>query len=152
MGKLNVEYRNYIESDYEALKTMILSLYTEDPSSQTIRESNIKRTVEEYFLRPDKLTIVMILCEGEIVGYSIIVHFWSNEYGGNILHIDELFIKESYRGKGIGKDFFNHLKALDKDTVALLLEVTPNNTRALKFYQEIGFVKTRNSHYIKTLT
>lgn len=151
MKKINIEYRNYVESDYDALKTMILSLYTEDPSSQTISESNIKRTVNEYFMKPDKLTIVMIICDGEVAGYSIVIHFWSNEYGGNILHIDELFIKEQYRGKGIGKDFFIALKALNEDAVALLLEVTPNNTRALKFYQEIGFVKTKNSHYISVV-
>lgn len=75
----------------------------------------------------------------------ILVFFWSNEYGGNIVIIDELFVKEEYRSQGIGTEFFSFAEKFN-NKAAIQLETTPFNKRALDYYKRLGFVPDENTH------
>ena len=82
------------------------------------------------------------------VGYSILINFWSNEFGGNILIIDELFVRKEFRSQGIASQFIQHLAETKfNDSVALQLEVTPDNHRALALYKNLGFKRHKNDYY-----
>src|SRR5919197_769491 len=39
-------------------------------------------------------------------GYALLIAFWSNELGGNICEVDELFVLPEYRSQGFGKSLF----------------------------------------------
>ncbi|MDI1257123.1 MAG: GNAT family N-acetyltransferase [Flavobacterium sp.] len=77
----------------------------------------------------------------KIAGYAILTFVFSFEYGGTIAFIDELYIKESHRGKGIGKTSIAFLKAeAAKLSLKLLyLEVENHNSTAQKLYLATGF-------------
>ncbi|MEL1246572.1 GNAT family N-acetyltransferase [Flavobacterium helocola] len=78
----------------------------------------------------------LIYSENEIVGYIILTFIFSFEYGGKIAFVDELFIKETARGKGIGKEAIQFVqKEVPKLSLKLLyLEVEPHNENAQKLY------------------
>ena len=78
----------------------------------------------------------LIYTENEIVGYIILTFIFSFEYGGKIAFVDELFIKETARGKGIGKEAIQFIqKEVPKLSLKLLyLEVEPHNENAQKLY------------------
>ena len=78
----------------------------------------------------------LIYSENEIVGYIILTFIFSFEYGGKIAFVDELFIKETARGKGIGKEAIQFIqKEVPKLSLKLLyLEVEPHNENAQKLY------------------
>ena len=78
----------------------------------------------------------LIYSENEIVGYIILTFIFSFEYGGKIAFVDELFIKETARGKGIGKEAIQFIQAeVPKLSLKLLyLEVEPHNENAQKLY------------------
>ena len=78
----------------------------------------------------------MIYSENEIVGYIILTFIFSFEYGGKIAFVDELFIKETARGKGIGKEAIQFIQGeVPKLSLKLLyLEVEPHNENAQKLY------------------
>ena len=78
----------------------------------------------------------MIYSENEIVGYIILTFIFSFEYGGKIAFVDELFIKETARGKGIGKEAIQFIQQeVPKLSLKLLyLEVEPHNENAQKLY------------------
>ncbi|MGE7623859.1 GNAT family N-acetyltransferase [Viridibacillus sp. NPDC096237] len=92
----------------------------------------------------------ILLNNNEIIGYSILVYFWSNEYGGNILFIDELHIKEKSRNKGIGAYFLNCMEKMD-NIVALQLETNPSNKKVFDYYTRLGFEVLGNTQLIKTV-
>ncbi len=69
----------------------------------------------------------------------MLVWAWSNEFGSDILSIDEIVIDEDYRGKGIGKMFFSWLETTYSNSVAFSLVVSEHNRKAKELYQEIGF-------------
>ena len=78
----------------------------------------------------------MIYSENEIVGYIILTFIFSFEYGGKIAFVDELFIKETARGKGFGKEAIQFIQQeVPKLSLKLLyLEVEPHNENAQKLY------------------
>ena len=78
----------------------------------------------------------LIYSENEIVGYIILTFIFSFEYGGKIAFVDELFIKETARGKGFGKEAIQFIQQeVPKLSLKLLyLEVEPHNENAQKLY------------------
>ena len=79
----------------------------------------------------------LIYNDTEIVGSFI----FSFEYKGRIAFIDELYINENQRGKGIGKHIINFIKEqIPKLSLKLLyLEVEHHNENAQKLYIANGF-------------
>ena len=78
----------------------------------------------------------LIYSENKIVGYIILTFIFSFEYGGKIAFVDELFIKETARGKGFGKEAIQFIQQeVPKLSLKLLyLEVEPHNENAQKLY------------------
>lgn len=129
--------------------TLVEQLYAEDPMGKPISLEKNHRTIETLRTKPDLGEILLLQHEGEIIGYSILINFWSNEFGGNVLTIDELYIQPSHRGQGIASEFIKRLKAERyNDAVALQLEVTPENSRAQQLYQRLGFEPMENQALI----
>jgi len=142
---MNIRYRQFKAADSETVAGLIRNLYMEDPSDRPMLPQKIQATFDSLTRHPDRGCIMILEYENGIVGYSIIINFWSNEFGGNVSFIDELYIKKEFRGKGIGTDFIKYL-AENKfgDAVALRLEVTPDNKKARKLYESIGFKPHKN--------
>lgn len=145
---MKIEFQLYSEKDYMDLVEMIGSLYQEDPEGEPINDVKIMRTIAESRKNPDKVSIYMFQRNEKNIGYSILVFFWSNEYGGNIVTIDELYVKEEYRSQGIGKEFFSFVERME-NKAALQLETTPSNQRAFNYYKRLGFIPSANVHLIK---
>ena len=50
---------------------------------------------------PNRGRAVICDVEGRTVGYALLISFWSNELGGEVCYIDELFVAPLYRGRGL---------------------------------------------------
>jgi len=75
------------------------------------------------------------------VGYIAISFGWSIELGGMDGFIDEFYIRESVRGRGMGTEVLATIlpELARAGLMALHLEVAPDNTRARKLYEARGF-------------
>lgn len=84
----------------------------------------------------------LIYSDDEIVGYVILTFIFSFEYKGKIAFIDELYISEKARGKGIGKQTIAFIKseASQLSLKLLYLEVENHNENAQKLYLASDFV------------
>lgn len=147
-----VVYRPFAPQDLAELMSMIVALYREDSEGEPIAEAKIERTVQELTRYPGKGEIILFAVDQTIVDYALLIFFWSNEYGGNIVHIDELYIKESWRKQGIATQFLDHLASSQPETTrGLQLEVTPSNERTWDYYRRLGFRPSANRHLLKKL-
>ena len=75
---------------------------------------------------------------GEIVGYSMLAKSYSTEYGKRCIWIEDIYLKEEYRGKGVGSRFFSFLDESYPD-VLFRLEAEEENERAIHVYKKSGF-------------
>jgi len=142
---MGVEYLAYQARYKNDLSDMIKSLYDESPGGLLMTDEKIESTIDFLISHEEQGKITLLMEQGEAIGYSIIVYFWSNEYGGPILVIDELYIKAASRSKGIGTEFIKYLLETGRTKYkAVQLEVFPSNPKALELYERIGFQLTVN--------
>lgn len=76
--------------------------------------------------------------DGAFLGYSMIAKSFSTEFGKPCVWIEDLYIREENRGKGLGSLFLRFIEEKYKDCV-LRLEVEEENERALHVYRKCGF-------------
>lgn len=75
---------------------------------------------------------------GHIQGYGMVAKSFSTEFGKPCIWIEDLYMKDAFRGLGIGKVFLDFIA--DKYSGCLLrLEVEEENQRAMKLYRKCGF-------------
>ena len=67
------------------------------------------------------------------------------------MEVDNILVKEEYRGRGIGTKLMSYIvwKAIDTHSVNITLEVRVSNTIARNLYKKYGFreVALRKSYY-----
>ena len=74
----------------------------------------------------------------DIQGYAMIAKSYSTEFGKPCIWIEDLYIKDEYRGLGIGKAFIEFI-ANKYDGCVIRLEAEEENERAVKLYEKCGF-------------
>ena len=73
-----------------------------------------------------------------IQGYAMVAKSFSTEFGKPCIWIEDLYIKDSYRGLGIGSMFMEFITKKYTDCI-FRLEVEEENERAIKLYKKSGF-------------
>ena len=68
----------------------------------------------------------------------MIAKSFSTEFGKPCIWIEDIYLKEAYRGLGIGKQFFDFLFRKYPDHL-FRLEAEAENTRAIRLYEKCGF-------------
>lgn len=146
---MNISYRKYNPSDKEIVFKLVQAFYNEDEDLHQISNEQINKTLDTLNEKPDHGVVMVIEIEKEIIGYAILINYWSNSEGGNILALDEIYIKKEHRSKGIGTDFIKYvIKNKLNNSVGLQLEVTESNDKARKLYEKLGFKDYPNSMMI----
>ena len=79
---------------------------------------------------------------GEPVGYAVVTLGYSLEFGGRFALLDELFIAESHRGAGVGRQVLDRIAEAcrERGLQAVRLEVERTNVGACGLYRRAGFV------------
>lgn len=143
-------------ADEEAVARMSLGLYAEDPGQRELVEGDVRRTLAHLARHPDRGRVVVISEGEEAVGYVILVAFWSNELGGLVAVVDELYLSPSVRGRGLGTGILEAIIGGRvpgfEEVVAVDLEVTPSNARARALYARLGFRPQKNTGLRRRVT
>jgi hypothetical protein len=131
-GKLQIMWRIATALDDEDIVAMCAALNSEDPGFTPVRPEQVRRTLAKLREQPDRGRAVVCDMDHRVVGYALLISFWSNELGGEVCNIDELFAL--FRRLGDAEESLWHVKP-----AALTLEVTPQNRRAIALYERLGF-------------
>lgn len=123
----------------ETITQMMQDFYAIDNYHMDIEVS--KKLFQE-FIENENLGKAFLICHSndeksfEIVGYVILTFVFSFEYKGRIAFLDELYIKETARGKGIGKQTIQFIKEESKklNVNLIYLEVENHNQNAQNLY------------------
>jgi len=130
-------------TDDDVIVSMCLALNGEDPGLSAVEGATVLRTLAAFRAEPHRGQAVVVELGGVVLGYALLVPFWSNELGGCVCQIDELFVQDGFRSRGIGTSLFEAIAAhalfSHEDVVALALGVTADNQRARALYERLGF-------------
>ncbi|MCX6164519.1 MAG: GNAT family N-acetyltransferase [Ignavibacteriae bacterium] len=123
------EFEKLEPPDYTAVKNLIKDIYT--------KNSPIKVLVAEY----DK----------QLIGYAFYFFTYSTFLAKRTLYLEDIYISNEYRSKGIGKIFFNELLKTAKKNKCGRMEwhVLDWNINAIKFYENLGAKELKEWKYFR---
>ena len=130
--------RRITSADREIYLQMAYEFYHSEAVLHPVPDDHYVRAFDEM-MRSDAYMVGLIFEEDDqAVGYALLCKTYSQEAGGMAVWIDELYVREGYRNRGIGKRFFADLQTIIP-AARYRLEIEPDNLRAEKLYRSMGF-------------
>ncbi len=126
-------------ADADLLVQFMRELYEHDNSPF---DEPAARQALEKIPQDHSLGRVWLIQDGEqAIGYVVLTLGYSLEYHGRDAFIDEIYIRETHRGKGIGAQPIQFAEETCRalEVQALHLEVERANNKAQSFYHKAGF-------------
>ena len=111
----------------------------------TLEPARVQAGVKALLSDPAKGVYYVAEAGGVIAGQLMLTYEWSDWRNGNLWWIQSVFVAEKFRGTGVFKALFNHVRALaqtEGNVPNLRLYVEAHNTRARQTYDKLGFKKT----------
>lgn len=128
------------KKDKELYLKMAHDFYHSPAVLHPIPDSHMERAFEEYMGENACSGIYILEYEGSPAGYGLTARTFSQEAGGYVYWLEELYILEEYRSKGLGKEFFTYMeKHRNQDTRRFRLEAERDNKRAMALYERLGY-------------
>jgi len=133
-------WREARPEDGEEIVSMCLALHREDPGPAPVEAGQVRETLAVFGRQAGRGRAVVADVGDRVAGYAFLVPFWSNEQGGEVCEVDELYVRPDRRGEGIGSALFEAIDAGRFGSfTATALGVSPGNARARRLYERLGF-------------
>ena len=140
--------RKITPNDRETYIALSEEFNPSDAVSHSIPVEFHKNSFDELMRSDEYIECFIFEHEGETAGYALIAKTFSPEAGGVVVWIEELYVREGFRGKGLGKAFFAYMEQ-NYNVSRYRLEVEPDNVRAKKLYSALGYKKLPYEQMIK---
>ena len=141
---MTLTIRDIRREDRDIVLPMVEQFYHSDAVDHAVPMETLERSFEAASDPLQTLLRGLLLCEGKTpIGFLYLTTCYSCEVGGVCLFIEELFLKEAFRGKGYGKMVMDWLAREYPDCRRLRLEVTQVNQTAIRLYEKCGFTWLR---------
>lgn len=132
--------RKFVPEDRKDYIRFSTEFYNSSAVDKPVPREHFEQGFDEMMRSDVYVQGYMLVCDGNNVGYCVTMKTYSVEAGGITIWIDELFVLEEYRSKGLGRELFKYIeKNGDKKLRRIRLEVELENGRAISLYKKMGF-------------
>ena len=132
--------RKFVPEDREDYIRFSTEFYNSSAVDKHVPREHFEQGFDEMMRSDVYVQGYMLVCDGNNVGYCVTMKTYSVEAGGITIWIDELFVLEEYRSKGLGRELFKYIEENgDKKLRRIRLEVELENGRAISLYKKMGF-------------
>lgn len=103
----------------------------------TVTEGDLLR---DGFCKEPKFHVLMAEWDGQPAGYAFFFDYYSTFEGRAGLFLEDIYVRNQYRGKGIGKALLSRVAAVaqEKNCFGVRWQVLDWNTPAIEFYRKLG--------------
>ena len=130
--------RKIQKQDKEIYLEMARDFYSSPAVLENIPEVNITSSFDAFIESTPYGDAFIFEDGGETVGYGVLAYTHSQEAGGRVVWIEEIYIKEEFRGGGFGSRFINFVLS-EIPAKRYRLETEPENEKAAALYRRLGF-------------
>jgi GNAT superfamily N-acetyltransferase len=124
--------------DCALLRTMIRELAEFERLLEfvTIREEDLAR---DGFGENPRFRALIAEWDGQAAGYAVFFGYYST-WAGRAIYLEDLFVREQFRGKGVGKTMLAAVAriAVDEGCYGMHWEVLGWNRKAIELYKALG--------------
>jgi len=132
---INYIIRPATENDFEAILGLIKELALFEKAPEKVTNTVAQMKIEKDFFQ----AWVAEKSDGEIVGMALFYDVYYT-WVGRSLYLDDLYVKEKYRGSGIGKKLLDKVIEIGQQNNCKRIrwQVLDWNTPEIEFYKKIG--------------
>ena len=96
--------------------------------------------LKEWIFDKEKAEVIFAVVNGEEVGFALFFHNFSTFLGRAGIYLEDLFVKQEYRGKGYGKALLKELAriAVERECGRLEWSCLDWNKPSIDFYLSLG--------------
>jgi len=143
---MNLEILTANRSHFEFILNSQLKMALET-EELALDEETVRLGVGAVFDDEKKGRYLIAELDGKAVGVLLIVPEWSEWRNSTVYWIHSLFIKKEFRGQGIYKKMYEHIKGevmSDPSLAGIRLNVDKRNKKAVAVYKALGM---SDEHY-----
>ena len=126
------------EADREAVLEMMRVFYASPAVLSNGSEEIFRSDVDACVGDSPYLEGYVMENDAGILGYAMVAKSFSTEFGKPCIWIEDLYMKDAFRGLGIGSEFLRYISEKYAGCV-LRLEAEEENEGALRVYRRSGF-------------
>jgi GNAT superfamily N-acetyltransferase len=129
--------RAAVAADVAVLKTLIHEFAGFEGLKASITEGALLR---DGFGSQPKFRALIAEQGRQPAGYALYFDYYSTFRGGSGIFLEDIYVRDQFRGKGIGKALFARLAAIaqNENCVGLMFNVLDWNTAAINVYRNLG--------------
>ena len=133
-------FRDITPADHDIVVPMVVDFYHSDAVDHEVPTVILERSFSAA-ADPNEplLRGILIYHDGVLAGYAYLTFCYSAEVGGRCVFIEEIFLKEDFRGLGLGKEIMDWMEREYPAARRFRLEVTQVNQRAIRLYEKSGY-------------
>jgi ribosomal protein S18 acetylase RimI-like enzyme len=128
------------KKDIKEIGKLMFEEFSKPPFNEKVKFDSVLKSLKFYF----KIGEIFIAKEkNQIMGVLVfkIEQYWE----GKVIIIEDLAVKEEFKGRGVGKNLIEKLEKYSKENnIKRILLSTHIRTPALSFYKKIGFKITKD--------
>ena len=148
---MDIKIRNAKLSDSQQIIVLVNELAKFEKLAPPDEKAR-KRLISDAFGKKQKFKVIVADGgSGKLLGYAFYFFTYSSFLAKNTLYLEDIFISEQYRNKGIGKLFFNELVKIAKKNNCGRMEwaVLDWNVNAINFYEKLGAKQLKDWIYYR---
>ena len=131
--------RKIKSEDRDSYLAMAKAFYESDAVLENVPFENLCATFDLVIGDNPYAKAYIFENDGKAVGYALLALTYSQEAGGQVVWIEEIYLVPEERGKGHGRAFFSFLEKEFPNARRFRLEVEKENENAVKLYRDLGF-------------
>ena len=135
-----IEFRKATKKDTPQILSLIKGLAEyENLSHEVIATEDI---LKEWLFEKERAEVILAVVEEEVVGFALYFHNFSTFLGRAGIYLEDLYVKEEYRGYGYGKALLKELARITVERGCGRLEwaCLDWNQPSIDFYRSMGAV------------
>lgn len=145
-------FRPYKKDDHSLLIEMMNEFYHSPAVLHPVPMDNFLRTCQELDSDSPYAEAYIFEQNDLPAGYALLAKTYSNEAGGMVVWVEEVYIRPDFRGCGLGSGFLQYIKdTYSKSAARLRLEVEDDNIGAMRLYDRQGYKKLAYTQMIQEL-
>ena len=135
---MELTFRYAQKEDTALILTFIKKLAEYEKMSEEVVAT--EELLEEWILDKKKAEVIFAVADGKEAGFALFCHNFSTFLGRAGIHLEDLYVDQEYRGKGIGKGLLKKLGEITAERGCGRLEwaCLDWNKPSIDFYLSMG--------------
>ena len=146
-----IRIRDIHQEDKMVFLEMAKKFYSSKAVAHNLDDHIIETTFEVAVSKSPLIRVLIIEDNDTPAGFAVLAFSYATEVGGKVVLLEDLYISETYRGKGLGRKFIQFMEHEYLSAKRFRLEVKKENKKAIELYCNLGYKPLNYIQMIKDI-